>query len=308
VLDLSGNAFDRGAGGALAASSSGSAVSASGASSGESGTGSPAASSGAGGSGGGASTAGGGDGGAGTGGGGVGGGGVGGGGVGGGATTGAGGSCEDPTPVDYVIRKRGGADINLDGNCDEAVWAAATKIPFDSADFDDSNNTVTCRLLWENGTPDTVWGCCDIEDSDLEAVQTQNDADNIWNDDAIEFILDANTDNTRDSETLKFFINVRGAVYDAIFPNNMTTKNHDAGIEREVNTAGNVNSPPSDTSWRTEWSVKLPFDATDEHVGKCEFVMDDRDDGMKDYMVMYGTMINSPSSWGKCRYSCLDAL
>jgi hypothetical protein len=239
--------------------------------------------------------------------GGAGGGGPGGSGVGG--AGGGGGTCETGAQADYVIRKRGSGAITLDGICSEPEWFTAPFIPFSTANVANTDNTTVCQILWEDGSPNKVWGCCDIFDSALEAAQTDHDAWNIWADDAIEFIIDPNTDNQRTNETLKYFINVNGTTHDVNYESNNYNVDHEANMKRDVEVVGTINSGGSvDDRWTVEWSIDLPFDAADEQVGKCQFILDDRDNGQPQYDIVFGTETNDPSHWGTCLFSCLPAV
>lgn len=230
------------------------------------------------------------------------------GGAGGAGGVGGGVGCEQPGTVDYVIRKRGNASITLDGLCNEVAWIVAPKIPFTMADFNDSNNVSQCALLWDDSNPTKVWGCCTFGDTQLEAIQTDKDAMNIWNDDAIEFVLDANTDDNKDAQTLKFFINARGTTYDTNFPGDVTNTSHDAKLQSSTMVNGTINNVAPDIGWSVEWNVELPFAAQDELVTKCEFALDDRDGGTRYKTIMFGETINDPTVWGTCKYSCLPAV
>lgn len=236
-------------------------------------------------------------------------GGVGGlGGGGGGGAGGAGGGCPPgPGVTDYVIAKTT-SPITMDGLCNEPAYAAANALSFGDADYDDSDNTSTCRFVWTPGAVDSVYGCCTILDSRLEAEVTTDEGEGIWSDDAVEMIFDPDTDNAESVGMVKFIINANNFVRDGVDGTDTNLSQDPVTVSAALR-AGSLNDSAmaDDNGWSVEFQVDLPFSVTDDQVGKCQFVVDDRDDDTRYMAKMYGAgqgQINEPSLWGTCRYAC----
>jgi hypothetical protein len=56
-----------------------------------------------------------------------------------------------------------------------------------------------------------------------------------------------------------------------------------------------------------EWRQDLAFDATPELLGRCQFILNDRDSSMNDEWIAWGTATNDPVQFGICKYSCDEA-
>jgi hypothetical protein len=228
---------------------------------------------------------------------------------GGGGTAGSGpigGGCGGGN-ADYEIYLKGTAPIDLDGNCNEPAWDAARSLSFTSGD---SDNTGTCRLLWEDGQPDRIYGCCELGDTSLQAIVATNDTDGIWDDDAIELYVKGNLDPVTDGTTTRVIVNLLGHFRDTNYPGGMVNLDHAASVafghllHGELNDEGAV-----DAGYGVEWRQTLAFEAQPDLIGLCEFILNDRDDDTPSAFYTFSDATSSfdPGTWGTCKYSCLYA-
>jgi hypothetical protein len=145
----------------------------------------------------------------------------------------------------------------IDGTLDDAAWADAKPVTFV---FPWENQTgkkqkTTARLTWDN---DNLYVAYECEDSDITATRTQRD-EPTYMDDAVElFIGPTNVKNLY----LGFEMNVRGALYDYLYPfPQRFIKNYNVqGIQIATAMRGTLNnSADQDQGWSLE--VAIPWRA-----------------------------------------------
>ncbi len=226
----------------------------------------------------------------------------------------------DPCPppvgeVGYEIRTVTAAAITVDGACNEAVWPLVEMLPLMSdSNFKDSDNEGWCRLVWQQGDPPIVYGCCQIIDTQLEASVTTDDADNIWNDDGIEYFLKANLNDELDLQTVKIFANILGTVRDEGYDvAGMPVLSDDVNLSAVALNEGSLNNNGGgdDAGYTLEWSHEVPFAVTPNLEGRCDFNINDADQNSRlqwRAFSMLDESINDPSFWKTCRFACEPAM
>src|SRR5262249_49285110 len=158
----------------------------------------------------------------------------------------------------YEILGVVGSLIQIDGACSERAWVAANVIPFSG--FKTSDNTGPCRMLWENGEEDRIYGCCDIGDGDLRAIDRKDERD-ISLDDAFEYWLTWSLSRAPDPGIPKLIINIVGSKYDGhYFADDSSYFGYDSDLIFQATYRGTLNDSPHDTGYTIEWSAKLGFD------------------------------------------------
>lgn len=222
-----------------------------------------------------------------------------------GGAGGAGGDCSMGPAGDYTILAKGPGTITIDGACDEPAWGAAQAVPFQSTN--PTNNAATCKLLWEDGSPDRAYGCCTVQDTELAAFVTIDDADFLWDDDAIEYYLKGDTTPVRDAQTTKVFISANETVQDLNCPGGNLSAAWDANVVNQVALSGTLNDGANDTGYVIEWRQDLAFDATPELLGLCQLILNDRDSTENFEWIAWGDQTNDPAQFGTCKYSCNEA-
>jgi hypothetical protein len=220
--------------------------------------------------------------------------------------------CNDPPDAgaDYVIRQLpSDAVLSLSsGLCTEPIWSTVEPIVFTGPNF--TNNTQTCRLLWQRGQPDVVFGCCQIGDKDLQGTQTTNGAA-VYNDDGIEYLLKGNLAVAFDSTTSKIQINLLGYHADHDYPDGMLNSNYNGHVIAVTKLTGTLNDASApDTGYSIKWRADIDFVVTPPHLGKCDFMISDVDVDLgtgsleRQTWAAYGTVVNHPTDWGTCLFSC----
>jgi hypothetical protein len=224
---------------------------------------------------------------------------------GGGEAAGAGGDCATSTAADYVLNPVTSAELAHDGACDEPVWAAAAEIVFGS--LDESDNAVSCRLLWEDAAPDRVHGCCTMADLDVEGSASGGDAGQIFLDDGLEYFFGAVPLASWDATTTKVMLSVSGAWHDGSWASGASDPAYDAAVQLWPAVSGDINGGARDGGYTIEWAADLGFDGVPEQIGQCNFMMNDSDLGVRYRRVAFGswqTTFNDAGLFGTCKLAC----
>jgi len=218
---------------------------------------------------------------------------------------GAAGGCATADSADYLVGAVSAAELSLDGDCSEPVWLAAPEIVFSG--LDESDNTVSCRLLWEDAAVDRVHGCCSIGDLDVEGITSGGDAEQIWLDDSLEYFLGGAPTTAWDPTTTKAMLSVSGAWHDGSWASGMNDASYSAAVDVAPKVLGDINGGSRDVGYNLEWSADLGFDGVPEQIGQCNFMINDDDQGVRYRRVAFGnwqTTFNDPSLFGTCKLSC----
>lgn len=228
-----------------------------------------------------------------------------------GGSSGGGPDCGAATSANYEIRRvPADSPVSIDGKCDDAAWLSATVMKFEGPTT--TNNTASCRLLWDPSGSPRMFGCCTVQDTDVRGSVTVHDGD-VFNDDSVEYYLRPGDEAALGPGTVKLFVNVLGTTQDAAFPG--YDKSYEANMVTGVSIAGTLNDTVVDTSYEVEWSSKLSTQALTVPNFRCAFAVNDKD-ALPDAGVVQRSMlsfpastnlINVPTNWGSCYFSCLES-
>jgi hypothetical protein len=217
--------------------------------------------------------------------------------------------CNDPADAgaQYLIhRLPAGTPINLtSGLCTEPFWSTVPPVAFLGPNA--TNNTADCRLVWQPGSPDVIFGCCQVGDTDLRGHMTTADSE-VYLDDGIEYLLKSNLVAEFDATTSKIQINLDGVYADKNFDGGVQNTLYDAHVISVSKITGTKNDTKPDTGYSIKWRADVGFTVVPPHLGKCDFVLSDLDlDGgveVRTTWASYGTNDNHPTDWGTCMLSC----
>jgi hypothetical protein len=185
-----------------------------------------------------------------------------------------------PTPVNVIVANGSGYTAihtasapTVDGTLTEFAGA-------NSVSLTGTTNSTDLRLMWDS---DNLYLGAITQDTALETVQTAHDAPTIYNDDAIEIVIDTDNDGVYDTTDYKFIVNAAEITYDASGPS-FTLSYEPTYPAPQVVIVGTLNSAGADTSWAIEialpWSILGITPAADNVYG-INVQMDDRDSGVR---------------------------
>ncbi len=94
-----------------------------------------------------------------------------------------------------------------------AEWAGAGKVSFEGRPLDGHPRRATVYALWDVSN---LYLAFDVASSKLRAEVREHDGDKLWEDDGVEFLIDANLDRTKQflPDDFSYHINILNAVYD----------------------------------------------------------------------------------------------
>ena len=223
-----------------------------------------------------------------------------------GGTTGTGGSGGAVTPAYTIYTPTAPIDYNHTSCSD---FFNAPTITF-SGHQDPTDNTVACRLLW---VPDSnvIHGCCEIADAHLQASHSPGgagDSPEYWLDDGIEMVLSAGLEQKNTPSTIKTAVTVRGAHWDANFPDDSPDERYDGSLTVATflgRPPGTIDDPSDvDVGYVLKWKANIGFDVSGGDVAMCNFIMNDDDPSGLAHWIAFGDyeQFNWPPSWQPCAF------
>jgi hypothetical protein len=120
--------------------------------------------------------------------------------------------AEGPSQVQQKVRAfKTDIPIPLDG--DLAKWRGAGTVTFEGKPLAGHPRHATMYALWDK---DNLYLAFDVHSSKLQASVRERDGDKLWEDDGIEFLVDALCDRSKEflPDDFSYHINILNAVYD----------------------------------------------------------------------------------------------
>ncbi|MEZ4225212.1 MAG: hypothetical protein R3B13_29950 [Polyangiaceae bacterium] len=236
-----------------------------------------------------------------------------------GGSSGAGGDagdlCGDTSPVGYeIFRVPTGVSITPNAFCgvSDPTFNTAPALPLKLKAGAFSDNNPTCKLLWSpDQDPPVLWACCDVDDKDVRAAITVDDAANIWLDDSVEFLVKENDTPALSTSTLKLFVNANQIYRDTRYDGSLFDANYDANVVpfAKLILPGTRNDTIPDKGYSIKFRVNLPFSVVPGQKSRCDLAVHDADliDGglsVTGHVAFSGKSTPDLSGAGVCRFSC----
>ncbi len=120
--------------------------------------------------------------------------------------------AEEPSQVQHKVSAfKTDAPIPLDG--DLAKWRRADSVSFEGKPLTGHPRTAVVYALWDK---ENLYLAFDVHSSKLQASVREHDGDKLWEDDGIEFLIDAPADRSKEfrPDDFSYHINILNAVYD----------------------------------------------------------------------------------------------
>jgi hypothetical protein len=117
-----------------------------------------------------------------------------------------------PPDLQHTIRAfKTDVHIPLDG--DLATWRGADTVTFEGKPLAGHPRHATVYALWDK---ENLYLAFDVHSSKLQASVRERDGDKLWEDDGVEFLIDALSDRTKEflPDDFSYHINIFNAVYD----------------------------------------------------------------------------------------------
>lgn len=155
----------------------------------------------------------------------------------------------------YIAKRAARAPV-IDGDLNDAAWAAATKVELThSFDGRKTQLRTTARLTWDD---EHLYVGFDSEDPDVWGTLMKRD-DPIYNEECVEVFIDANGDGRTYNELQ---VSPNNVVFDAYFVSYRSdlevAKQWDSQVQTAVKVRGTVNNPnDTDEGWTAE--MKIPI-------------------------------------------------
>lgn len=229
-------------------------------------------------------------------------------------------SCSTGHSTYSVARVDAGPTI--DGACDDAVYEQASVMAFSPAESPEADpgngtdNTGTCRLVWESGASPRIHGCCEIEDDEPVGETSPGDPYyHIWGeegesdgsippDDRVEQRMRCDQMQTGGEKAAKFYLNNREDPGPAAYAQRLIEPQEQAFMYDGIVEA---DASRETGGWTVEWTAKPPCELSSDDVGLCDVsVYDvDADKSHGGHMNGLAPLIrdqNDPANWGCCHY------
>lgn len=170
------------------------------------------------------------------------------------------------TSMHTYICKKTSSPLTIDGKLNEAQWKNANCFPLVYHSQNNSNTTVSLKMLWDEKY---VYIGVDIKDRKLTAKYKSRDS-YVWQDDCIELYLDTEPERHHRLTYFEIDVNPNNAVFDAFFVNfyNYNTLYKlgpcemvtcvDFNLKSAVNINGTLNnSSDVDKGWTMEMAIPI---------------------------------------------------
>jgi hypothetical protein len=118
----------------------------------------------------------------------------------------------EPPDLQHTLRAfKTDVPIPLDG--DLAKWSGADTVTFEGKPLAGHPRHATVYALWDT---QNLYLAFDVHSSKLQATVRERDGDKLWEDDGVEFLIDALSDRTKEflPDDFSYHINILNAVYD----------------------------------------------------------------------------------------------